>query len=140
VPVHILICGSRDWSHPAPIRMVILGFAAAFDEVTVIHGDAPGADRIAGEVAAGSGLEVLAFPAKWEAHDCDGAGSVRCWCSPGQVRCRAAGVRRNQQMLDEARPDVVYAFRSTPSSNGTNDMISRARKAGLPVYVVERVI
>ncbi len=39
---------------------------------------------------------------------------------------------RNQQMLDEAKPDMVLAF---PGGRGTDDMVSRAEKAGVPVTI-----
>lgn len=42
----------------------------------------------------------------------------------------AAGPIRNQHMLDIGKPDVVLAF---PGGRGTEDMIRRAEKAGVPV-------
>lgn len=41
-----------------------------------------------------------------------------------------AGPIRNQQMLDEGKPDLVIAF---PGGVGTADMVSRAKKAGIEV-------
>lgn len=38
---------------------------------------------------------------------------------------------RNQVMLDEWRPEGVIAL---PGGDGTDDMVSRARKAGIPVW------
>lgn len=48
---------------------------------------------------------------------------------------KAAGPIRNQQMLDEAKPDWVVAF---PGGNGTADMVRRARKAGVKIVEVPR--
>jgi hypothetical protein len=47
---------------------------------------------------------------------------------------KAGGPIRNQQMVDVA--DALIAVR-VPSSRGTNDCINRAKKKGLPVYVVD---
>jgi len=41
-----------------------------------------------------------------------------------------AGPIRNKQMLDEGRPDLVVAF---PGGNGTNDMVKKAKAAGIEV-------
>jgi len=40
---------------------------------------------------------------------------------------------RNQQMLDESRPDLIVAF---PGGRGTKDMVDRATKAGVKVVKV----
>lgn len=45
----------------------------------------------------------------------------------------AAGPIRNQQMLDEGKPDLVVAF---PGGRGTADMVNKARKAGIEVIEV----
>lgn len=42
---------------------------------------------------------------------------------------------RNQRMLDEAAPDLVLAFRNEGRSRGTDDMVRRAKKAGVPTVV-----
>jgi hypothetical protein len=43
---------------------------------------------------------------------------------------RAAGPIRNQQMLDDGKPDLVLAF---AGGRGTDDMCRRAREAGIEV-------
>lgn len=43
---------------------------------------------------------------------------------------RRAFTRRNQQMLDEGKPDLVLAFQG---GGGTADMVARARDAKIPV-------
>jgi hypothetical protein len=91
------------------------------DTITLIHGDARGADRTS-EVVFTSGYfknmpEVLKFPANWNAHG------------------KAAGYIRNKQMLDEGEPDLVMAFWDGVSP-GTKNMVSQAEKAGVPVKVI----
>jgi hypothetical protein len=46
---------------------------------------------------------------------------------------KAAGPIRNQRMIDEGKPDLVIAF---PGGRGTADMVSRAKKAGIPVQEI----
>ena len=45
----------------------------------------------------------------------------------------SAGGIRNQQMLDEGKPDLVVAF---PGGKGTADMVRRAENAGVKVIKV----
>jgi hypothetical protein len=81
----------------------------------LIHGDANGADRLAGEWGTARGITVEAHPADWKKHG------------------RAAGPIRNQKMLEET-PALVVAF---PGGKGTADMVKKARQAGVEVFVVE---
>ena len=111
--MRLLVTGDRDWTDADAIRLCLLDLKPE----VVIHGAAPGADSLADEVAKELGIERLSFPAKWKLYG------------------RAAGPIRNQQMLDEGKPDtVVYFHHDLPSSKGTANMLKRARLADLPVY------
>jgi hypothetical protein len=104
VGVRLLACGSRTWSDEVPIRAAL---ERTRPEV-VIHGAYWGADTLAGRIATELGCLVLPFPADW---------------SLG----RAAGVLRNQRMLDEGSPSWVIAFADDLlTSRGTRDMVERA--------------
>jgi hypothetical protein len=81
----------------------------------VISGCAHGADTLGIEWAEARGIEVARFPADWNVHG------------------RAAGPIRNQQMLDEGRPNLVVAF---PGGRGTADMVRKAREAGIELIVI----
>lgn len=84
----------------------------------VIEGEASGADTLGREVATELGIPVLPFPAQWSRYG------------------RAAGPIRNQQMLDEGRPDLVLVFHhNLETSKGTRDMLNRARRAGIEIGV-----
>lgn len=118
---HILVCGSRDTSflgsydtarHAVEVRL------RACTEEGVIHGGAPGIDRIAENVACELGMKVREFPANWS-----GLG-------------RKAGIIRNEQMLD-TRPALVLAFWDG-ESRGTEHTIESARRRGLRLWVVRR--
>jgi hypothetical protein len=117
--VKVLVCGSRDWTDPEPIRArlqrIIELWPWDLDEPTVIHGDARGADTLAAGIALDLGFWVEAFPADWQTHG------------------RRAGYLRNLLMLDQA-PDLVLAFQRN-GSRGTQHTIDQARKRGIPVEV-----
>lgn len=120
--MRVLICGSRGWSDPLPINAVIAGHdvlaEGANEKLIIIHGDAPGADRLAKRLGHQWGAQVIDEPAQWDRYG------------------KRAGPIRNQKMLDDHKPDVVYAFRSHGKSNGTDDMVAKARAAGVPTYVI----
>jgi hypothetical protein len=81
----------------------------------LIAGGARGADTLAEEWAKAQGIQCEVYMADWE-----GLG-------------RKAGPIRNQQMLDEGKPDLVIAF---PGGRGTADMVRRAREAGVETVEV----
>jgi len=138
----VIVCGSRDWvgddGATDVIGTVMTGVAQNFfSAVTIVHGDSIGADSDAAIAARLVGMEVEPHPADWR-QDC------RATCAPGHRRpqgdhtiCPAAGVYRNQDMID-AGADLVIAFSNHPLTRGTADTIRRARIAGLPVWVIGR--
>jgi hypothetical protein len=113
--VKVLVCGGRyygDWEQ----AYKVLGEIREKRGITVvIHGDAVGADRIAGDWANGQSLAVIKCPADWDRHG------------------RAAGPIRNQKMLDDHHPELVVAF---AGGRGTADMVCRAKAAGIEVMEV----
>lgn len=130
--MRVLVCGSRDWEDGQIINLVLRGVdeggwgAMTCDHIDlVIHGDAPGADAWADYWAKAYGWDVAAYPADWK--------NLPRW---------EAGPRRNQQMLDEGKPDIVIAFKDNFNwkldKGGTEDMVKRAKAAGVPTYVVSR--
>lgn len=78
----------------------------------IIHGNAKGADSIAGMYAEMNGIPVITFNADW-----NGEGL-------------AAGPIRNQRMLTEGKPDLLVAM---DGGTGTADCISRAKTLGIPI-------
>ncbi len=108
--MRVLVCGGRDYDDEPAVVRALVAARATF----VIDGGAPGADTLAWKWA----KRHLApdcrrtFDAEWHKHG------------------KGAGPMRNQQMLDEGRPDLVIAF---PGGRGTADMVRRAERAGVPV-------
>ena len=147
--MRILVSGDRNYSDRGIVQAVLDGihrdwyqrnFPSSMDkEFVVIEGEAPGVDTIARQCAERLDLSVEPYPARWAEHDYEGHSGVTCYHKPDPTRCPAAGPRRNQQMLDEGRPDVVVCFHDNiEASRGTKDMLTRAKDAGIPVYVISR--
>jgi len=114
----VLICGDRNWRDQLMIIETISRAHETFPITLLIDGDARGADRMAGLVAKKLGLNRAVYPANWELYG------------------KAAGPIRNQQMLDDGRPTEVWVFHdSLESSKGTADMVRRAKRAGIPVWL-----
>lgn len=120
----VLVCGDRLWQDAEMIQTVLRAFLRPEDALTLINGRAGGADNIAHQWACSLenlGLKVVpeGYPADWDKYH------------------KAAGPIRNQQMLDEGKPDLVIAFHDDlAKSKGTKDMVTRAKKAGVPVWVI----
>lgn len=123
----VLVTGGRDYADKQKVfdclsRMHDVGGDPWLMEIThLIHGGATGADSFSGDWALqnkchdGSSILISVYYAQWDKHG------------------PSAGPIRNQQMLDEGKPQMVIAF---PGGTGTADMVARANKAGLPVVVV----
>ena len=117
--MRVLICGGREYNgylHFASVMAKIEAEHGPFE--AVIHGGAKGADWCAhlwANSPAGKRAEIE-FKADWTTHG------------------RKAGPIRNQQMIDEGRPDLVVAF---PGGRGTADMVKRAQQANITTRIIE---
>lgn len=110
----VLITGGRYFSDRKLLNDALDAIHAGDPIVLLIHGDANGADRLAGQWATSNGIAIKAIPAAWEKHG------------------RAAGPIRNTEMLNE-KPDLVVAF---PGGRGTEDMVRKAKLSKVPVVSV----
>jgi len=84
-------------------------------DLELIFGGASGADQHALDWAIVNWVKHRVYEAKWKESG------------------KAAGVLRNQRMLDEGKPHMGVAF---PGGRGTADMTARLRKARIPVLEV----
>jgi hypothetical protein len=109
----ILVCGGRNLRNYLLVSKALHRFPVGTE---MCHGGAFGADSLAASYGRQHFWKVTEFRADWQTHG------------------KAAGPIRNQRMLDEFKPELVIAF---PGGNGTADMVRRARKAGVPVEVVD---
>ena len=119
-PLTVLFCGDRD-SAICFEESLTFELKALPKYSKVVHGGCRGVDSYAGELAKLLNIQVVSFPV-----------SSKEWDEQG----RAAGPIRNEKMLDETSPDMVLAFHVDISmSKGTRDMMARAWKRKIPVYL-----
>lgn len=119
--MRVIVCGSRKWKDADAIRQRLEQLPPG---TLIVHGDClTGADKIADDVsialkvgAPGTARNVERHPALWSRYG------------------RKAGPLRNQRMADLGA-DLCIAF-ADKMSGGTWDMVTRARKAEIPVEIV----
>lgn len=78
----------------------------------IVQGGATGADTLARLWAEENNVSCVTMHADWKREG------------------RLAGIKRNQAMIDQHKPDMVLQF---PGGKGTADMVKRARKSDIPV-------
>lgn len=122
--LRVLVTGARDYPHKWKVWTILSVVQSSQSQpLIIIEGKCHkgGADLWAEQWAqAHVPIEnSLDFPADWKRYK------------------KAAGVIRNQQMLDEGEPDIVLAF-GGKDGVGTNDMVGRAKLAGIPVQEYDR--
>ncbi|NLX94715.1 MAG: DUF2493 domain-containing protein [Rhodopirellula sp.] len=115
--MRFLVTGGRNFADRDFLFATLDRLRAEHGFTLLIHGDARGADRLAGEWARDRGIQILACPADWKRFG------------------RGACPKRNRQMLAE-KPDLVVAF---PGGSGTSHMVIIAEEAGVKVIRAEEV-
>jgi len=128
--MRILVCGGRTYNNrellygvlDSQLRLFLKPLSLSekiYNPFYIIQGGANGADKLAKEWAGSRGCTVENHPANWDKYG------------------KAAGFIRNQQMLDEGKPDLVIAFKG---GNGAADMIKRSKRAGIEIIEVNNEI
>ncbi|MFO7295318.1 MAG: DUF2493 domain-containing protein [Clostridia bacterium] len=119
----IVVCGGRFYTDKQRVFDTLdKMYSNSIDTFVVVEGGSSyGADSFARQWVRrrkleGKNVECITVKANWKLYG------------------KAAGPIRNQQMIDDYRPEKVLAF---PGHKGTKDMIARARKAGIPVILSE---
>lgn len=111
--MRLIICGDQKWTDRKLIEEQITLLKPG---TVIMHGNAKGADTIAGELANNRHLKVFPFPALWGLHG------------------KSAEAKRNQRMLDEGEPTNIHAYHDNlKDSKGTKDMVEKALNVELPV-------
>ena len=85
-------------------------------EVTIVHGNCRGADKIAGSIGKKLGFNIEPHPADWKKYG------------------KSAGPIRNTEMVN-SNIDLVLAF-PVGNSKGTKDCLEKARRKGISTIVV----
>lgn len=111
----LLVCGGRFFSNRVLLHETLLAIHEQTPLTLLLYGDAPGADTLAGDWGWFMGIPVHAEPAEWTKYG------------------KPAGPIRNAKML-AMQPDLVVAF---PGNDGTKDCVRQAKRAGLPVKVID---
>lgn len=112
----VLVTGGRDFNDQYRAFAELDEFNREIGIDLIIQGGAKGADQQARLWACANKRPCATFHAHW------------------QTLGKAAGVIRNEWMLEFIKPDIVIAF---PGGRGTSHMIETARKAGINVRTVK---
>ena len=133
----ILGTGSRVYSRPDLVRLVLRAVARRFDgDVVLRYGAARrGADRFMADCWRSMGLRLESFPADWNGpcqEDCDHGGRRPYPDGTGNY-CPGAGPRRNRAMVDKGGITEVHGWPEGEAS-GTLGTLEYATAAGLTVY------
>lgn len=114
--VVVLICGDRNWNN---FKLIDAFLSLLPLNTEIVEGKCRGADSISGYLAKKRRLIIHEEVAEWDALE------------------NSAGPIRNQKMLDKWHPNLVVAFHNDISkSKGTKDMITRAKRAKIPVLLI----
>lgn len=111
--MRIVVTGGRDFTDKAMVNRALAAVHAKHGIDLLIQGGANGADLLCAEWAWDRGIPVGTFNADW------------------RTLGKRAGPIRNQQMIDEGKPEAAVAF---PGGRGTADMIARLESASIPVW------
>jgi hypothetical protein len=124
----LAVVGSRDFKDYNRMKSIL--DAKVID--LIISGGAGGADALAKKYAEEENVPYQEFPAKWnDLNHPEALVRTNKW---GKQYDAKAGFRRNQDIVDAA--DALIAFWDG-DSNGTNDVITKARVKGIPVETIE---
>jgi hypothetical protein len=125
-----IIAGSRTVNDFDLLVKVIK--ASKFEITEIVSGGAYGVDKMGEAYAQQNGIKCTVFPAEWDNLKADKAiVKINQYGKPYNVK---AGFDRNQKMAVYA--DALIAIIQDESS-GTNDMIEKAKKNKLQVYIHE---
>lgn len=117
--MRVLIAGATAWDNADAIRRELSELPP---EAVVVHGDSPGADALAGEVARELQLRVEPFAKSSEDY---------------RRYRRGAWKALNERML-AAGIELVLAFHpAVEKSKGTKHLVGLATAAGVPVRIIE---
>src|ERR1700758_2680877 len=111
------VTGGRAYRDYHAVQKALAKVSARFD-ITVVHGDADGADAWARIWCERTGTPQMKYPAEWKKYG------------------DAAGTLRNQQMVAEAGIQLLLSF---PGGSGTRDMTDRCLLANIPVKLIREV-
>lgn len=110
----IAVAGGKEIRDGDRIWKTLDRALARYPDMVLLHGDAPGAERIASSWASSREVKQIVCRPDWKAHD------------------KAAPFRRNDKMLNFL-PECVVAF---PGAGITGNLVDKARRLGITVHRV----
>lgn len=113
--LRILVAGGRRYTDKVRVYQELDRIDELYKVDTVIQGGATGADLLAWHWAKDRNKDVFTYPAYWANFG------------------TAAGPIRNEQMIKEAKADMIVLF---PGGNGTADIKKRAIKAKMQLIEI----
>lgn len=111
----VIVAGSRTFNDYEMLHHTLNHLLEDCDGITIISGDAQGADQLGTRYAEAKGYKVMHFPANWQKYG------------------KSAGYKRNEEMAKHA--DALVAFWDG-KSRGTKHMIDIATKKNLKSRVI----
>jgi hypothetical protein len=115
--MRVLIAGATTWANADAIRRELSKLPS---QAIVIHGDSPGADALAGEIAAELGFAVESMAKNKQDY---------------ARYQRGAWKSLNERML-ATRVDLILVFHpAVDASRGSKHLVGLARAAGVEVHV-----
>lgn len=130
-PYRVVVFGGRDFNDQSMLESALDDFHRDCGIAVLIEGEARGADLRAKTWAKKRGAPVEEYPAPWD--DITHPDARVMTRRDGKKYDANAGPRRNQQMIDEGRPDCGIAF---PGGVGTANMRDKCELAGVPVFEI----
>ena len=133
----VIIAGDRECNDIDLVEKAIA--QSGFDITEIVSGGARGADAMGELWAKANSIPVTQFKADWNNIKAKGA-RVKIRQNPWNKRQEKynanAGFDRNQQMADYA--DALIALQPNGPTDGTQDMIRRAKANNIPIHVYEK--
>lgn len=125
--MRLVVTGGRDYVDTQRCFASLDELHGRMPISVLIEGEADGLDKRAAVWARRNGVKVDPYPTDWD--DTSHPDAVIRYRRDGKPYDVTAGLRRNQQMIDEGRPDYALVF---PGGSGTADMKARIIAAGIP--------
>jgi hypothetical protein len=113
--MRVLVCGGRDYQDINRVSHVLTVYMEEKGIDCIIQGGATGADTLAKDFAHRHAIDCQEYKADWETYG------------------KSAGYRRNREMLELGKPDLIIAF---PGGKGTANMVKLGRDAGIRILEV----
>lgn len=119
--MNVIVAGPRTFTDYKLLEGTLDHYTSKLDKkkLTIIHGGAPGADRLTSDWCFKRMVKCKIFHPDWEKHK------------------KATGPIRNSEMLREGAQALIAFQPKKGTTPGTQDMIKQARKAGIKVKVIE---